>query len=55
MATAGSFCLFCENGSAGYPATDADAGVLRSRRARERGDEDGGGDTCRAQIGTTGD
>src|SRR4051795_5199894 len=64
MATAGSFCLFCENGLGGLPkltrascaaprpasaaarrgAADAHAVVLRSRRARERGDEQGGGE-----------
>ena len=42
MATAGSFCLFCENGLDG--AADAHAGVLPCRRARERGDEDGRGE-----------
>ena len=35
-ATAGSFCLFCENGLVG--TADADARVLRGGRAGERRD-----------------
>jgi hypothetical protein len=40
MATAGSFCLFCEKG------LDR---VLRGRRARERGDEDGRGERAQRE------